>query len=82
MSIDICPYDGNHCQKMESRFNAWQKFVLQTEGVVFPVKSDAFSDCPISNIQNRKNVCERFRGCLVAISNTAVIQRELATQYE
>ncbi len=77
MSINTCPYDGNHCQKMESRFDAWQKVVLQNDGVIFPIKPDVFSDCPISNTQERRDICERFSGCLTAVNNAAAIRQEL-----
>lgn len=54
---------------------------MQTDGIVFQISPDAFADCPISNPEERKQVCERYRGCLVAINNASTIMQELS-QYK
>ena len=69
MSINTCPYDGNRCQKMESRFNAWQKFVLQTEGIVFQINPDMFAGCAIDSEEERKKTCERYQRYLFITNN-------------
>lgn len=69
MSINTCPYDGNRCQKMESRFYAWQKVVLQTEGIVFQINPDMFAGCAIDSEEERKKTCERYQRYLFITNN-------------
>ena len=78
MSINLCPYDGNFCQKMEARFDAWQKVILQSEGIVVRMNPDVFAHCPEERAQDRIKNCERYYGYLIAMRNTVnTIRQEL-----
>ena len=69
MSVNTCPYDGNRCQKKESRFYAWQKVVLQTESIVFQINPDMFAGCAIDSEEERKKACERYQRYLFITNN-------------
>ena len=67
MSAIHCPFDGDLCQKKQLRFNAWQKAIIQTEGMVFQLNPDMFADCAIDSVEEREKICERYKRYLFSI---------------
>ena len=75
MSAINCHFDGDCCAKKQARFNAWQKVISQTNGLV-QISPDALSDCPISDETERNAVCDRYRMYLFIIKkHTTTINR-------
>ncbi len=66
MSAINCHFDGDCCAKKQARFNAWQKVVLQSNGII-QIHPDALSECPIVDENERKNACDRYRRYLFII---------------
>ena len=67
MSNTNCHFDGDRCAKKQARFDAWQRVVLQTDGIVFQINPGMFSECPIENDNERQTACERYRRYLFVI---------------
>ena len=72
MSATHCPYDGDFCQKKQLHFEAWQKAVLQSGGLVFQLNPEMFSGCSIEQSSERENICDRYRRYLFIINKQNV----------
>lgn len=73
MSNTTCPFDHEFCQKMQDRFNEWKQFVFNNPNMVNHTSGNMFLDCPIKHIEERKEICERYRKFLVINKNTKEI---------
>ncbi|MBR4507221.1 MAG: hypothetical protein IKP24_01670 [Alphaproteobacteria bacterium] len=69
MSATNCPYDGDFCQKKDAKFNAWQKVVIQSDGMVFKINPDMFAGCAIDSEEERKKICDRYQRYLFITNN-------------
>lgn len=78
MSATHCPFDGDVCQKKQLRFNAWQKAIIQNNGIAFQINPDMFADCAIDSAEEREKLCERYQRYLFIVKNT---QNNLAQEH-
>lgn len=70
MSVINCPFDGDFCQQKQSRFDSWQRVIIQTDGMAFQINPDMFADCPIESEEERKKNCTRYQRYLFILSKT------------
>lgn len=81
MSDTTCPFDGDFCEKKQTRVDEWRERCLQNPQSysVFIPRDKMFADCPIKHEEERKEICKRYRRYLFIVEN---VKKELTKQYE